>query len=52
MRLVKIRYGVGYGTHHDEIEVEDDATYEEIESMVQEVVTEKLDWGFSIEDPE
>lgn len=49
-RIVKIVFGIGYGRHHDEMEFEDDTTDEEIEQTVQDLVLEKLDWGFEIED--
>lgn len=43
---IEITYGVGYGRHNDTIEVEDDATDDEIEQQVSDVVMEKLDWGW------
>lgn len=44
--LVEIRYSIGYGGHKDEIEVEDDATEEDIEKQVQDAVVERLDWSW------
>ncbi len=49
MKRVKITYGIGYGRHHDEMEFEDDVTDEEIETIVQDSVMERLDWNFEIE---
>lgn len=49
-RTVSITYGIGYGRHSDSLEVEDDATEEEIEAMVQDIVMEKLDWGYEVAD--
>lgn len=48
MRIL-ISYGVGYGRHDTDVEVDDDFTEEEIEREVQEVVMEKLDWSWKKE---
>lgn len=49
-RTVTVKYGVGYGEHRLEIDVEDDATPEEIEEMATMAVQERL-W-VSIHDDE
>jgi hypothetical protein len=41
-KLVKVKYGIGYGTHQTDIEVEDDATEDEIEEMAFEAVRDRL----------
>ena len=46
MRLINIRYGIGYGMHETDIEVDDDATKEEIEEEVKDCVMERLDWSW------
>jgi len=50
MRIVKIKFGIGFGRHTEEIEFEDGTPDAEIEQAVQEYITEKLDYGFEIED--
>lgn len=45
MRIV-ISYGVGYGRHTDEIEVEDNSTDEEIEKDVEEAVMQHFNWSW------
>lgn len=49
MKLVRIKFGVGYGQHETEMEVEDDATDEEIEKWVEDEVTQRLDWSYKVE---
>lgn len=46
MALIKIRFGIGYGSHETEIEVDDDASQEEIEAWVEDEVTQRLDWSW------
>lgn len=46
MRTLIVSYGVGYGRHTMDVEVEDDATEEEIEREVEQAVIERLDWGW------
>ncbi len=49
MRIL-IKYGIGYGRHDDEIEMDDDATDEEIEESVRDVVMQRLDWSWKKEE--
>lgn len=44
--LINISYGCGYGRHKDTIEVKDDATDDDIDKHVAEVMAEKFDWGW------
>lgn len=48
MKTVNFTYGIGFVRHRDSFEVDDECTEEEIEQMVQDVVMEKLDWGFEV----
>lgn len=48
MRTVIVKYGIGYGRHEMDLEFEDDATNEEIESDVEAAVIERLDWGWTL----
>jgi hypothetical protein len=50
MKRVIVKYGVGYGSHEMDLEFEDAATDEEIESDVEAAVTERLDWSWKLED--
>lgn len=44
--LIEIKYGIGYGSHTMEIEVEDDATDDEIDTQVHDFVMERVDYGW------
>ena len=46
MRRIIIRYNIGFGSHTTDMDVEDDASEEEIESSVEEAVMERLDWSW------
>lgn len=46
MRTIIIRYGIGYGTHTTDMEVQDDATDAEIEADVQDAIMERVWWAF------
>lgn len=45
MKII-VRYGVGYGQHDMDFEIEDDMLDEEIEREVQDAVMERLDWSW------
>lgn len=51
MKNVRVRYGIGYGTHTMDLDVEDEATEEEIAEMVHDYVMKRVDYGFEVEDP-
>ena len=48
MKTVTVTYGIGYGRHSLDFEVEDDATEEDIETYANEAVMERVDYGWSI----
>jgi hypothetical protein len=49
MRVIKVKLSIGYptATHSDTIEVEDDATEEEIDDAAQEWAQNYIDIGWS-----
>lgn len=49
MKRIIIKYGIGYGSHETDMEVEDDATEEQIEEWVRDCVMERLDWHWVTE---
>jgi hypothetical protein len=49
MKQIIITYGIGYGRHEMDLEVEDDATDEDIEVYAQDAVMERLDWGWKVD---
>ena len=44
---IEVEYGVGYGTHSTAIDVNEDATTDEIEEMVSDAVRERLWWTWA-----
>ena len=46
MRNIIVRYGVGYGSHDQVLEVEDDATSKDIEESASELVMAQLEWDW------
>lgn len=50
MRRVVVRYGIGYGRHELDFELEDGTTDEEIEEEVRVAVMERLNWSWKVED--
>ncbi|MEM9085345.1 MAG: hypothetical protein AAGB23_05430 [Pseudomonadota bacterium] len=44
--LVKISYGIGFGSHEDELEFRANATDEEIEEVVSDHVMERVSFGW------
>lgn len=49
MKTINVRYGIGYGTHTFDFEVEDDSTPEEIEEDVRQAVEERLWWSHEVD---
>mgnify|MGYP000868798708 CR=1 FL=1 len=41
-KRIKIKYGIGYGTHETEIWVEDGLSEDEIQDMAYEAIQERL----------
>jgi hypothetical protein len=50
MRKIKWGYCIGYESEQDVIEVEDDATEDEINKLVYEQVSNCLDWWWEDDD--
>lgn len=50
MKRIIIKYGIGYGSHEIDLELEDDLTDEEIEQSVQDTVMARLDWSWKVVD--
>lgn len=44
--IIVVKYSIGFGSQTEEIEVNDDTSEDEIESIVQDMVTERLDWSW------
>lgn len=53
MKTIHVYLTIGYptATHEDEIEVQDDATEEEIEQITQEWAQNYVEYGWSFEKP-
>ena len=54
MKLIKVKIDTGYAgcSHEDEFEVEDDATEEEINELVDDVVSNHIDVAWWVEGEE
>lgn len=49
MKIVTVRYGIGYGTHDMDLEFDDDMSDDEIEEAVMNAVQERLHYSWAIE---
>ena len=47
MKTIYCNLSIGYGSREDEIEVEDDATEDEIQEVVKEWAMNYVEWGWS-----
>ena len=47
MKTIYCHLSIGYGSREDEIEVEDDATEDEIQEAVKDWAMEYVEWGWS-----
>lgn len=47
---VWLETGLAGVSFEDEIEISDDATEKEIETMAKEVAFDRIDWGYEVED--
>lgn len=44
--LLKIKYGIGYGQHTTDMEVPADASEDEIDQMIFEMLSQRLDFSW------
>lgn len=47
---IRIKYGIGYGSHETDCEVPKDATDEEIHDIVYDMISERLDFSWEREE--
>lgn len=47
---IVVRYGIGYGTHTMELDLESDVTDEEIAEIVNDSVMERVSFGWEREE--
>lgn len=47
MKTIKVTFTVGYGRHTDSLVVDDNATEQEINEMVEDLVRQRLDWDWT-----
>ncbi len=47
--LVKVTYGIGYGSHETELDLPDDYDDEDIETAVSDHVNERVEWSWKRE---